>query len=155
VEAFQRNQMLDPDGKIGPTTRQHLAAAMRDRQIADLVSSSGSLPCPFADASHPQNAIYATLKHAMPPGTSEARWAQGTAACYAAGITDPKDLAGVFVGDNAVLFISNSLSMPARMDLGQPAPSVQQSAQRVEQQNLQQTPALGPMQAQGAPSQQH
>jgi putative chitinase len=153
VEAFQRSQMLDPDGKIGPTTRQHLAAAMRDRQIADL--SSGSLPCPFADASHPQNAIYATLKHAMPPGTSEARWAQGTAACYAAGITDPKDLAGVFVGDNAVLFISNSLSMPARMDLGQPAPSVQQSAQRVEQQNLQQTPALGPMQAQGAPSQQH
>lgn len=153
VEAFQRDQTLDPDGKIGPTTRQHLAAAMRDKQIADFVASSGSLPCAFADASHPQNAMYSTLKHALPPGTSEARLAQGTAACYAARITDPKDLAGVFVGDNAVLFISNSLSMPARMDISQPAPGVQQSAQRVDQQDLQRTSALGQIDTRGTQQQ--
>jgi hypothetical protein len=53
-----------------------------------------------------------------------------------------------------VLFISNSMAMPARMDINQPAPSVQLSAQRVEQLNPQQAPALHPIQAHGAQLQQ-
>jgi predicted chitinase len=154
VEAFQHDQALDADGKIGSATRQHLAAAARDQQIADFVSSSGSTGSSFADAGHPPNAMYSTLKAMFPPGTSEARLAQGTAACYAEGMTDPKDLAGVFIGDDAVLFISNSMAMPARMDINQPAPSVQLSAQRVEQLNPQQAPALHPIQAHGAQLQQ-
>ena len=149
VETFQRDQTLEPDGKIGPVTRQHLAAALRDKQMADFVAGSGSLPCPFADAGHPQNAMYLTLRDVLPPGTSDARLAQGTAACHAAGITDPKDLAGVLVGDNAVLFIANSLSMPARVDISQPAPGVQQSAQQVDQQDLQRTSALGRIDTRG------
>lgn len=146
VAAFQRDQTLDPDGKIGPTTRHHLGAATRDQQIADSVAS-GSLPCAFADASHPQNAMYSTLKHALPAGTSEARLAQGTAACYAAGIVDPRDLSGILVGDKSVLFISNALSMPAQMDISQPAPGVQHSARQVEQQNQQQPQVPGRMPA--------
>jgi len=151
VDGFQRDQGLDTDGKIGTTTQRHLDAAVRDKQIADFTSDSGPQLRDFSNPSHPRNAMYCTLKDLLPQGTSEERLAQGTAACYVAGITDPKDLSGVYVGDTSVLFTSNSLlAVPAQMDISQPAPSVQQSSQQIQQYDQQQAQIATQIQTQNA-----
>ncbi|RST48562.1 hypothetical protein [Variovorax sp. DXTD-1] len=92
----------------------------------------------FSDPSHPQHALYSTLKDLLPKGTSEERLAQGTAACHRSRITE-KDLSGIYIGDKSVIFASRSLfAVPAQMDISQPAPSVQQSDQQSDQ-HIQQT----------------
>jgi len=156
VEGFQHDQGISADGKIGPITRQHLDAAMRDKQIADVVSET-SCPGPldqlraFSALSHPQNAMYCALKDMLPQGTSEDRLAQSAAACHKAGITDPKDLSGVYVGDLSVVFTANSLhTVPALIDISQPAPSVQQSVQHIQQYDQQQAQMMGQIHAQNA-----
>jgi len=138
VQAFQRAQGLDADGKIGSATQQRLDGAMRDKQMSDFTSGVPLLR-DFSDPSHPQNALYSTLKDLLPPGTSEERIAQGTAACYRSGITSPDNLSGIVIGDKSVMFDTQSLlAKPAQMDISQPAPSVQQTMQQVQQFDQQQ-----------------
>jgi peptidoglycan hydrolase-like protein with peptidoglycan-binding domain len=150
VQDFQHDQDLDADGKIGPVTQQRLDSAVRDKQIADLASNVPLLR-EFSDPSHPQHALYNTLKDALPPGTSVERLAQGTAACYKCGITRPETLSAIYIGDKSVMFDTQSIfAIPAQMDISQPAPSVQQTMQQVQQYDQTQALQQAQFQAQQA-----
>jgi len=138
VESFQRHQELEADGKIGPSTQQRLDAATRDRQLSDLTSGLPLLR-EFSDPSHPQNALYNTLKDGFPPGTSPELLSQATAACYMCGIRQPNDLGNVTCMNGRIFFDTESLlARPAQLDINQPAPSVQQTMQQVQQFDQQQ-----------------
>lgn len=138
VEAFQRAEGLPVDGKIGPNTQKALDGAMVGKQISDFAAGAPLLR-DFSDPSHPQNSVYNALKDNLPPGTSEERLNQGVAACYQSGITSADKLTGITIGDKSVTFDTQSLlANPAHMDIGQPAPSVQQTMQQVRQFDQQQ-----------------
>jgi len=138
VESFQQDQGLQTDGTIGPWTQQHLDAASRDKQLSDLTSNLPSLR-EFSDPSHPQNALYNTLRDGFPPGTSPELLSQATAACYMSGIRQPHDLGNVTGTHDSILFDTSSLlAKPAVLDISQPAPSVQQTMQQVQQYDQQQ-----------------
>lgn len=139
VSAFQQAQGLAVNGIADPTTLQHLHAAVRDRQIEAMAAGAPAPSRDFSDPAHPRYAMYCALKEYLPQGTSEARLMQGTAACYRAGITDPKTLVAIDIGDTAIRFSSSVLGRPpATMDISQPAPPIEQSVQHVQQhdQNL-------------------
>jgi peptidoglycan hydrolase-like protein with peptidoglycan-binding domain len=138
VESFQRDHGLHVDGEIGTTTQGSLDAAVRDKQISDLTADRPLL-LDFSDPSHPQNALYNVLRENLPRGTSEERLAQGTAACYMAGITCPDNLTGITIGASSVTFDTQSLlARPAQMDISQQAPSIQQTMQQIQQFDQQQ-----------------
>lgn len=138
VEDFQRAKGLSVDGKIGPHTQKALDGAVRDKQISDLTSGLPSLR-EFSDPSHPQNALYNTLRDGFPPGTSPERLSQATAACYMSGIRQPDDLGNVTGTNGKIFFDTESLlARPAQIDISQPAPSVQQTMQQVQQYDQQQ-----------------
>jgi peptidoglycan hydrolase-like protein with peptidoglycan-binding domain len=132
VEDFQRAQGLEVDGKIGPKTQQHLDAAVRDKQISDVTVNLPQLR-EFSDPSHPQNALYNTLRDGFPPGTSPELLSQATATCYMSGIRQPEDLGNVIYGNGRILFDTSSLfARPAQMDVNQAPPNVQQTMQQVQ-----------------------
>jgi hypothetical protein len=87
----------------------------------------------FSDPAVPQHAMYSHLQALLPPGTSTERLHQATAACHMAGMHDPGDLAGIHGGTSAIVFTSHSISGHAAvMDMGRPAPSVQQTLRQVQ-----------------------
>lgn len=101
----------------------------------------------FSDAGHPQHALYNKLKKVFPPGTSDERLHQATAACYMAGIKQPQHLSGITGNDNAIHFHSNVLGASlGRMDMSHPAPSVAQTMQHVQQHDQQQAQLMGHVQ---------
>ncbi|MDP9931551.1 hypothetical protein [Variovorax paradoxus] len=129
----ERDQRETTQLKHSRDTRQHLGAAAHGEQISATAVADASRPLlrDFSDPSHPQNALYSTLKDLLPKGISEERLAQGTAACHRSRITE-KDLSGIYIGDKSVVFASRSLfAVPAQMDISQPAPSIQQSDQHI------------------------
>lgn len=92
----------------------------------------------FSDPNHAQHAVYAALKARLPPGTSEDRLAQCTAACHAARLDKPEHLGEVYVTHTKALFFNNSLfGHMAEVDLTRPAPPLQYSLQQAEQHNRQ------------------
>ena len=132
-ERDQRDQPGTTQLAQGRDTRQDLEAGTHGKQISAAAVPDTSRPLlrGFSDPSHPQHALYSTLKDLLPKGTSEERLAQGTAACHRSRITE-KDLSGIYIGDTSVVFASRSLfAVPAQMDISQPAPSVQQSDQHI------------------------
>jgi hypothetical protein len=93
----------------------------------------------FSDPSHPQNALYNTLKEGFPSGTSPERLCQATAACYMSGIKQPSDLEKVIGVDDKIMFMPSTLTAErAQMNLNQPAPSVPQTMQQIQQFDQQQ-----------------
>ncbi|MGC1549077.1 MAG: peptidoglycan-binding domain-containing protein [Rhodanobacter sp.] len=139
---------------------QALASAVtrspvREPSMTDAVrnASEPDSPAPlrtFSDPSHPQHAMYCTLKDILPQGTSEARLTQGTAACHRARITST-NLRGVYVGDTSVSFVGSSpVTLLAQMDISQPAPSVQQAMQHVRHYDQQQVQMLSEIRAHSA-----
>jgi hypothetical protein len=138
VEDFQRAQGVEIDGKVGTTTQQHLDSAVRDKHISDVTAGLPPLR-DFSDPTHPQNALYTTLKEGFPQGTSQELLCRATAACYMSGIKQPDDLGNVFGGNGRILFDTSSLfAQPAVLDMSQPTPSVQQTMQHVQQFDQQQ-----------------
>ncbi|MEJ1170757.1 hypothetical protein [Variovorax sp. CCNWLW235] len=132
-ERDQRDQPGTTQLAQGRDSRQDLEAGTHGKQISAAAVPDTSRPLlrEFSDPSHPQNALYSTLKDLLPKGTSEERLAQGTAACHRSRITE-KDLSGIYIGDTSVVFASRSLfAVPAQMDISQPAPNVQQSDQHI------------------------
>ena len=104
------------------------------KAIEDTAHVIESLLPGFDDPSHPQHALYTTLKNDFPQGTSEARLAQATAACHAVNIDRPEDLAGIHGTDTQVTFVNRSLwHANAHIDLSRPAPPVEESLQRAAQ----------------------
>lgn len=141
VEAFQRDHGLAADGKVGPHTRQALNIAAHAAHATTHAQNEASVTLPaFNDPTHPQRALYAAFKQWLPQGTSKDRLAQATAACYSAGMKLPEDVAGIYSGGNGkILFTTNSLfANIAEMDVSKPAPTIQQSLQRIRQFDQQQ-----------------
>lgn len=133
-------------------TRQHLEPAAHDKQLSATTVADASRPLvrDFSDPGHPQHALYSTLKDLLPKGTSEERLAQGTAACHLSRITE-KDLSGIYIGDKSVVFASRSLfAVPAQIDISQPAPSVQQSDQHIQQTDQQRAQIMSEIRTQAA-----
>jgi hypothetical protein len=150
VEDFQRAQSVEIDGKVGTTTQQHLDSAVRDKHISDVTAGLPPLR-DFSDPTHPQNALYTTLKEGFPQGTSQELLCRATAACYMSGIKQPDDLGNVFGGNGRILFDTSSLfAQPAVLDMSQPTPSVQQTMQQVQQFDQQQALNHAQFQAQQA-----
>lgn len=105
----------------------------------------------FSDPSHPQNALYNTLKAELPAETSPAWLAHATAACYMSGIKRPDDLGNIVGNGEKITFMSNSLfSQNANIDTTQAPPTVQQTMQHVQQFDQQQAQMMGQIQAQNA-----
>jgi len=151
-ERDQRDQPGTTQLAQGRDTRQDLEAGTRGKQISAAAVPDTSRPLlrEFSDPSHPQHALYSTLKDLLPKGTSEERLAQGTAACHRSRITE-KDLSGIYIGDTSVVFASRSLfAVPAQMDISQPAPSVQQSDQHILRTDQQRAQIMSEIRAQNA-----
>lgn len=140
VQAFQRDHGLAIDGKVGPRT--HHAIQAETYATNEETAVFGERPAPlraFNDSDHPQYPLYAKLEGLFPPGTSEARLTQATAACYMAGMNKPEDLGNIYGNENTILFSTNSLfANMAEMDVSKAAPTVQQSLQQVQQFDQQQ-----------------
>jgi hypothetical protein len=148
----ERDQRETTQLKHSRDTRQHLVAAAHGEQLSATAVADASRPLlrDLSDPGHPQNALYSTLKDLLPKGTSEERLAQGTAACHRSRITE-KDLSGIYIGDQSVAFASRSLfAVPAQMDISQPAPSVQQSDQHIQQTDQQRAQIMSEIRAQAA-----
>ncbi|MBS0343550.1 MAG: hypothetical protein JSS56_23855 [Proteobacteria bacterium] len=105
----------------------------------------------FSNPTHPQNALYNTLKEGFPPQASPELLAQCTAACYVAGIKTPDDLGNVFGNGKTILLQSNSLfASNALIDMTHATPSVQESMQQVQQHDQQLAQAHAQFQARQA-----
>ncbi len=89
-------------------------------------------PVALGDIAHPQHALYARLKGAMPSETSEARLVQATAVCHRNNIT-AGNLGRIHIDDRAMSF---SASWPpgrmAQADLKLPPPTPHESMQQMQ-----------------------
>jgi hypothetical protein len=120
----------------GRDSRQHLDAAAHGKPLSETARADTSRPSlrDFSDPGHPQNALYNTLKEGLPARTAPELLSHLTAACYKSGIKQPEDLAHVVGREGKLHFLSNSLFSPfTTVDVTQPAPSVQQTIQDVQQ----------------------
>ena len=105
----------------------------------------------FSDPSHPQNALYNTLKEGLPARTAPELLSHVTAACYQSGIKQPDDLGHVVGREGKLHIFSNSLFSPGTtVDVTQPAPSVEQTMQQVQQFDQQRATDRAQSQAQNA-----
>ena len=142
----------EPDKRDQPGTTQ-LAQGRDSRQHLDAAVTDASRPLlrEFSDPSHPQHALYKTLKEVLPDGTSP-RWvAQATAACYMSNIRKPDDLGDVHGINGTVLFRSTSLwGQYAALEATQPLRTVQQTMQDVQQFDQQRATERALSQAQAA-----
>ena len=111
-------------------------------------ASVSAEPLSYSNPHHPQHALYARLKELLPPGTSEARLAQSTAACYMGRITQPEQLHEIHIVRGAVHFLTTRPDAHASIDMTQPAPTVRQSMQQVQTYGQQQTQMWAQFQAQ-------
>lgn len=158
VEAFQRDHGLTANGQVDPRTQAALQTATDAWKMEAAVVCDAPAPLmTFSDPKHPQHPLQATLRGLLPATTTEARLAQATAACHAAGIDNAEDLSGIYSdGNGKILFTTNSLfATMAEMDVSKPAPTVQRSLQQVQQfdqqqqtqaqQTMQQQPVHGPV----------
>jgi hypothetical protein len=152
----QRDEFNQPETTQlaqGRDTRQDLEAGAHGKQISAAAAADTSRPLlrEFSDPSHPQHALYNTLKEVLPEGTSP-RWvAQATAACYMSNIRKPDDLGEVHGINGTVLFRSTSLlGQYAALEATQPLLTVQQTMQDVQQFDQQRATDRAQSQAQAA-----
>lgn len=137
VRQFQGDFGLMVDGKAGPVTQRQLDGAVHNSREHTARLSEACIT--FANPSHPHHTLYAQLKELLPPGTTDARLEQSTAACYMGGIKRPEQLDQIRIYDHAVMFTTDRPDAWASIDLTQPAPSMQQTMQQVQVYEQQQT----------------
>ena len=145
----QREQEREKD-KTQDDSRDVSNEPARDparRARSEEASVSGE-PLSYSNPQHPQHELYARLKELLPPGTSEARLAQSTAACYMGRITQPEQLHEIHIVKGAVHFLTTRPDAHASIDMTQPAPTVRQSMQQVQTYEQQQTQMWAQFQAQ-------
>jgi hypothetical protein len=128
-EALDRHLMAST---VTPSLDAHIQS--HERQAEQILHQSQPQLRPFSDPAHPQNVLYNALKERFPSGTSPELLSQATATCYMSGIKQPDDLGSIIGANGKILFNSNSIfAQPAQLDIHQPAPSVQQTMQQVQQ----------------------
>lgn len=154
VRAFQHDRGLQVDGVVGKETSE---AICNQRQAlghslpalapglegwSPVPSSLGPLAAsgahhnPYIDPTHPDHGIYAELKQRI-PDISDNRLAQFTAACHIAGIR-PGHLGDIHVGQAGAVLRSDTSPLYAVVDVNSPAPSLQETIQRLHAFGLQQ-----------------
>lgn len=154
VERFQHDHHLTTDGVVGSRTQHALHEALATHshgpnREAQHPADTDRMQHKFQHPSHPQHALYSSLKQRLPEGTSDARLAQVTAACHCAHMHKPEDVGGIHINSTHALFLAQTFAGDfAKVDLTQPVPSVQQSQQRVELYNQQQQQTHSVQQAQ-------
>lgn len=136
VARFQRDQRLVMDGVVGPATRGRLGTRLDERaRFADAFQCLATATGPargFEDPGHPQHPLYATLREALPAGTSPARVAQAAVACHLAGMRAPGDIGSIVDAGPFLVLTPGSLSARiAFVDLGRPPPALAESLQAV------------------------
>lgn len=133
-------------------SRRYPDAAAHDKQRSTgAVVNASPLLRDFSDPSHPQNALYNTLKEGLPARTAPELLSHVTAACYKSGIKQPNDLGHVVGREGTLHIFSNSLfSRGTTVDVTQPAPSVQQTMEQVQQFDQQRAIDRAQAQAQNA-----
>ncbi|WP_431111817.1 zeta toxin family protein [Variovorax paradoxus] len=152
-ERDQRDQPGTTQIAQGRDSRHHEDADAQDKQISATAVADTSRPLlrEFSDPGHPQNALYNTLKDGLPQRTAPQLLSHLTAACYKSGIKQPDDLAHVVGREGKLHFLSRSLFSPGTtVDVTQPAPSVQQTMQDVQQFEQQRAADRAQYQAQAA-----
>lgn len=137
VKRFQHDFGLASDGIVGEATRRQLRDSVRAREHVatelGCLSESANALRRFSNPDHPQHAMYSRLQELLPPGTSQERLHQATAACHLAGMHAPEDLEGIYGGESSIVFMSNSMfGRAASMDLRQAAPPVPQTLEQVQ-----------------------
>jgi len=111
-----------------------VAASPANVPPSEPVNAPAAMLRPFGDPTHPQHGMYTELEKLLPAGTSPERLTQATATCHQVGIDKPQDLASIIGSGNTILFTSRSaVCQIGEMNMGQPAPSIQQTMQQVRQ----------------------
>lgn len=154
---FSRVYATEPAATVTPTgpapspTQSHmLITGQASRGIAPDTNTNPQLR-DFSDSSHPQNALYNTLKAGFPSDTTPAWLACATAACYMSGIKQPDDLGDIYGNGEKIMFMSNSLfALSATIDTTQPPPTVQQTMQHVQQFDQQKAQRMSEIRTQSA-----
>jgi peptidoglycan hydrolase-like protein with peptidoglycan-binding domain len=106
--------------------------ASREAHGEQVTPTHAAQPLGYSNPDHPQHALYARLKELLPQGTSEARLAQSTSACYMGQFRRPEQLDEIHIVKGAVLFLSTRPDVYASIDMTRPAPTVEQTMQHVQ-----------------------
>jgi len=132
VIAFQRQHGLGDDGIVGKQTHAALEKAQHQAQA----KPAGPL---LGDKGHPDTPLHNAIRGQLPSPISNEAAAHITAQAKQAGIDSPEKLHSVTVQDGKAFVMGTTPGFRAAVDLGQPAPSVEQtSAQLLNNNSTQQ-----------------
>lgn len=109
---------------------------------------------PFNDIRHPQHALYAELKSCLPDYVSEARLAQFTTAAHVAGIK-PGQLESIHIDAERAALTSRPGWTQAVVDMSANSPPLQESLERAQTFDLEQTRQAGQQANRPLPEQVH
>ncbi len=133
VVAFQRQHGLGDDGIVGKQTHAALEKAQQQSQA----KPAGPL---LGDKGHPDTPLHNAIRAQLPSPISNEAAAHITAQAKQAGIDSPEKLQGVTVQDGKAFVMGTTPGFRTAVDLGQPAPSVEQtSAQLLNNNGTQQS----------------
>jgi len=145
-EKEREKERLQEDSRSMPNEPAHHNT--REAQRHETGASPAAQPLSHSHPDHPQHALYARLKELLPPGTTEERLEQSTAACYMGRITRPEQLHQIHIRDDAVHFLTTRPDAYASISLDQPAPTVQQTMWQVQTHDQQQAQMLAQFEVQ-------
>lgn len=132
VIAFQRQHGLGDDGIVGKQTH----AALEKAQHQEQAKPAGPL---LGDKGHPDTPLHNAIRGQLPSPISNEAAAHITAQAKQAGIDSPEKLQSVTVQDGKAFVMGTTPGFRTAVDLGQPAPSVEQtSAQLLNNNSTQQ-----------------
>ena len=121
VIAFQRQHGLGDDGIVGKQTH----AALEKAQQQEQAKPAGPL---LGEKGHPDTPLHNAIRGQLPSPISNEAAAHITAQAKQAGIDSPEKLASVNVHEGKVFVMGTTPGFRTAVDLGQPAPSVEQTS---------------------------
>jgi hypothetical protein len=131
IEPTTRRAVDMPDHSMGLARAPVMPSAPRAKLPTPMPPQASHLR-PFSDPHHPQHALYAELKAALPDYVSEDRLAQFTAACHKSGI-NAGNLHMIDINTRRICFIPRQVPASiAEVSLTQDPPAVQQTMQEME-----------------------
>lgn len=121
VIAFQRQHGLGDDGVVGKQTH----AALEKAQQQEQAKPAGPL---LGEKGHPDTPLHNAIRGQLPSPISNEAAAHITAQAKQAGIDSPDKLQSVTVQDGKAFVMGTTPGFRTAVDLGQPAPSVEQTS---------------------------
>lgn len=132
VEAFQRRLDMTVDGIVGKQTQAGLDKAEQQQSQA---KPAGPL---LGDKGHPDTPLHNAIRDRLPSPISNEAAAHITAQAKQAGIDSPEKLQSVTVQDGKAFVMGTTPGFRTAVDLGQPAPSVEQTSAQLLNNSTQQ-----------------